>query len=635
MKDRDSPSPGERPLTFAVGAGYCFGWFHAAGGPVRRSTGVVLCRPMGYESMCSYGAYTQLAKALALAGFDVMRFDYHGTGDSCGDDADSHRVESWIESIVAATATLRQLAQVQATVMFGVRLGATLAVQAALRLGGVAGLVMWAPCLTGRAFTRELQAASLGRSPGEGAAARGIEALGYLYSSETLNDLQALDCRCPDAGIQPASRTLILGRDDMPAEGPLPAAYRESGMDTSYAVVPGYADMMTEPREAALPSETLRLLTKWLCAAHPAVVPSARPESSVGADLPLIPSWIHNGARESALRFGPQQLFGILTEPATTPWVQGRRSETAVVLLNVGGNYRTGPGRIYVRMARELAAQGYRVLRLDLAGLGDSHSADGFCLANLYSRDSTAEVRAVLDGLAACGCKSFFLLGICSGAFVAFQSALADERVTGQILLNCRLLEWGNPDDAGNWQSSMQSYYKSTDFYKRALLQPRLYARLLRGEVDVAGIVRRVAAVAGARLQRLFKPLAVRPGAEQDVFSKMHGLGARGTDTLMLMAAQDDGRDYVEYHFGRRGIRMHGNSRFRMVIVKDGDHTFSGIDDQRVVIAEIQTHLERLLQPKRPSESDGVCKVEAGENPGPPQLVKPRAAAALPDGIPG
>jgi pimeloyl-ACP methyl ester carboxylesterase len=579
---------GAIPIIFQVRGSGCFGWFHAARPPAR-GVGLVLCRPIGYESICAYGTYTQLAETLAYAGFDVVRFDYHGTGDSAGNDADPDRVSVWIASITAAVAELKRLAGVTCLALLGMRLGATLAAQAASRLGGVDSLVMWAPCASGRAFARELRAAS-----GNGSMAKSrtqsedLEALGYLYTAQTLEELEALQCQ--QFETPPAKNVLILGRDDMPGEGPLPSKYREMGIPTSYAVVPGYALMMREPRETVLAPETLGLITNWLSEMHP---PSATCSNAPKADVPVPGDIAFDGIREMPVMFGPgQSLFGILAEPAELP-ASDRRRETAILMLNVGGNYRIGPNRIYVKMARSLARLGYRALRFDLAGIGDSRTEISFSMGSLYSRDSTAEVQAAIDLLVAKGCKSFQLLGICSGSFVAFQTALIDPRVTGQILMNSRLLEREKSKDGGTWQNSMQRYYKSTNFYRRALFHPEVYRRILCGQVDVNGIARRFSAIVGARLKRSFNRLLRRALNEDSVLSLIEGLSTRGTDTLLIIAAEDDGRDYIEFHFGSGGSRMNGNSHFQMVLVEGSDHTFSGIASQQFVIATIQAHLEK------------------------------------------
>lgn len=580
-----NPAPSAVPITFRASAGLCFGWFHAARRPAR-GAGVVLCRPMGYEALCSYRTYTQLAQTLADAGFEVLRFDYHGTGDSAGGDADPDRVAAWIDSIICAADELKRLGGASHLALFGMRLGATLAVRAAMRMGGVEELVLWAPCATGRTFAREMRAANVQRATLATPHAE-LEALGCLYTAETLEQLNTLDCVEP--ARPPARRVLIIGRDDMPAEGPLPASYRGMGMDTTYTVWPGYAGMMAEPHEAVLEPATLASITGWLTSAPATPVPPAR--------IAQQPDWPDgyalDGLRELPLAFGADQsLFGILTEPAEAAPAAGH-ADTAILMLNVGGNYRIGPNRNYVKLARALAASGYRALRMDLAGVGDSRTEAGFSSRSMYRKQSTADVRAAIDCLAARGCKRFYLMGICSGSYVAFQTALVDARVDGQILMNSRLLEW-QENQEGTWQSSMQRYYKSTDFYRRALLRAHLYRRLVRGEIDVTGIAGRIWALLGARLRRTIDGLLNR--ADEGVLSKMKQLGERGTDTLMIMSVQDDGLDYVEFHLGRRGRRLRRDPHFRMVMVEDADHTFSTVASQHVVIDAVREHLDKLHQ---------------------------------------
>jgi len=579
------------PVAFDAAGSWCFGWFHRAATPAR-GVGVVLCRPIGYEAMCTYHTYTQLAETLAQAGFDALRFDYHGTGDSAGDDADADRVSAWLESTDRAIAELRRLASVSRVSLFGVRLGATLAAHAAARLGTVESLVMWAPCVSGRAFARELRAAGSSRQSPAATEPGAIEALGCLHTAQTLQDLQALDCKLAAA---PARRVLIIGRDDMPGEGPLPAHYRTLGVDTQFENWPGYSRMMVEPHAGVVEQASLNAITQWLAAAPepPTELAHVAPASATRMRMAVLP----DGVREGPFTFGARgALFGILAEPGELSGVAdaAMRRQTAVLLLNVGGNYRVGPNRIYVKMARALAARGFPALRLDLSGIGDSRDGDRTHTGSYYSLTSAADVRAAIDGLAARGCTRFYVMGVCSGSYVAFQTALADSRVTGQVLMNSRLLELRDGTGPDILQASMQRHYKSTAFYGRALMQPQVYRRLLRGEVDVRGIAARVRVLVQARIRRAMGGLFGR-APHESVLANTRRLGARGTDTLMVMGAEDDGRDYVEFHFGRQGSRLKGDPNFRMVVVDECDHTFSSVDSQRTVIREVIAHLERRL----------------------------------------
>jgi hypothetical protein len=86
---------------------------------------------------------------------------------------------------------------------------------------------------------------------------------------------------------------------------------------------------------------------------------------------------------------------------------------------------------------------------------------------------------------------------------------------------------------------------------------------------------------------------------EESVLSKMQRLCARGTDVLMLVSDADDGRDYVEFHFGPDGRRLRGHPNFRMAYVPDADHTFSRPGNQEHVLPELLRHLAQRPAPHR------------------------------------
>ncbi|MGZ5776657.1 MAG: alpha/beta fold hydrolase [Ramlibacter sp.] len=602
----DSAQPRPLCLTFDTADGWCFGWYHPPATP-GRDLAIVLCAPIGFEAISSYATQVQLAMALAQDGFPVFRFDYHGTGDSAGEPDAPGRVDAWLSSIEAAVAQARSQSGASQVAMLGIRLGATLAVEAAARIGGVDSLLLWAPCPSGRAFLREMKAG--GREQADGT----VHAMGYRYTADTAAAIGRLDATRPTGC--PARRVLVVGRDDLPAEGPLPKALRQLGAEVEFRVLPGYAAMVDEPRDGVLDADTLEAIADWFGGSAAARMRAA----SAPPPMERLQSRTTGAVRETALRCGPGgSLVGVLAEPADGA-AGDRRGQTGIVLLNVGGNYRIGPHRTYVTMARTLAAAGYQALRLDIAGLGDSPPPPGHPWANLYQRESAQDVRAAIDALARRGCREFVLMGICSGSYVAFQTALVDERIDGLVLMNSRLLEW-SPGKAGDsWQTSMQQYAKSTDFYRRAALRPEVWRRLLRGEVNVRLIARRFCALTAARLERA---LTIGPGRPESLLARMQRLCARGTDVLMLVSDADDGRDYVEFHFGPAGRRMRAHPNFRMAYVPDADHTFSRPGNQEHVLPALLRHLEQRPAPQR----------RGAANPEPATWLEPVGAAGEPMG---
>ncbi|HEX5659207.1 MAG TPA: alpha/beta fold hydrolase, partial [Polyangiales bacterium] len=371
---------------------------------------------------------------------------------------------------------------------------------------------------------------------------------------------------------------------------PLPQKWREAGVALSYAELPGFKDMMVEVHESDVAHETLQAIRDWLTVRHPVASDRAQAEGVAAVASRLTADF--DGVRETPLLFGGEhRLFGILSEPATTLSSRASRAEYAILMLNVGTNHRVGPNRLYVKMARRWASQGYRAFRFDLAGIGDSGSAAGFSALHVFDKASVSDVQRAMDALAARGCKRFIVIGLCSGAYVAFQTVLADPRVVGQVLMNPRRLV-GQEDET--LQDAMSQNFKSTQFYTKRLLDPATYLRLLKGDIDVRGIAGRMRTLATLRAQGVVDRLLRRPPAEDTMLAHLRRACGRGVDALFLVSDQDDGVDYLELQLGPKARSMAAYSNFSMQLIEGGDHTFSRVETQEHVIATVLEHLNVL-----------------------------------------
>lgn len=125
-----------------------------------------------------------------------------------------------------------------------------------------------------------------------------------------------------------------------------------------------------------------------------------------------------------------KSLIGILTRPTSDPSVR----RPAVVILNTGIVHRVGHHRMYVTMARILAAAGHHVLRFDFSGIGDSRNRDD----NLSPIAAfKADVGEAIDALtSSCGERDIVLIGLCSGADIGLQYGFDDRRIVGFVLLD-------------------------------------------------------------------------------------------------------------------------------------------------------------------------------------------------------
>ena len=379
------------PMYFGDGR-RLFGWYHGAHG-AQRDCGVVICGPLGYEELCAHRALRHWADALACSGISTLRFDYDGTGNSAGSDSDSGRVAAWISSIGEAVTELRARSGVRHVVLLGVRLGGTLAMAAAERVGADA-LILFAATITGRAYAREIRA--LGRLM-RGGAQREVEAstsaveqvAGFVVTEATMADLSALDPLAAGVGVR---RAYVVPRDDMSADTSLADRLSQSGVTVERAGLPGYTAMMVDAHESIAPRAVIDASVQWLTASYETHEPG-RASRATSRCVDLVEGMNHGGVRECAAIFSPERgLFGMLSESTNA----SARRGTGIVFANAGSVHSVGPGRLYVELAREWAARGFTVLRMDVGGVGDSETRPGGIDNHPYPDHAVEDI--------ACGC---------------------------------------------------------------------------------------------------------------------------------------------------------------------------------------------------------------------------------------
>lgn len=223
------------------------------------------------------------ARALAGAGFAVLRFDLLGCGDSAGEFSDA-TLDAWLDDVLAAVVVARQRfsqtwpEKPQAPLwLWGQRAGALLATEAASRLAEHVNLLLWQPTPNGKSvlqqFLRlESVGALLGKDTARGNArallAQGqvAEVAGYCIAPGLANGLEALRLQAP-------ARTARLEWLDMAAtadRGPSPAAqavlqaWASAGWQTRHQSVFGPSFWQTTEIEdvpALLPATVAALLS--------------------------------------------------------------------------------------------------------------------------------------------------------------------------------------------------------------------------------------------------------------------------------------------------------------------------------------------------------------------------------------
>lgn len=121
-----------------------------------RNHKVLIAHPYGPEYTRAFRNLQQLSVQLAQHGFDVIRFDYAGTGSS---DGDSERIDlsQWLDDLQAVLGAIRQESdKATAISCIGVRLGATLLSH--LDLKGTTKFVAWDPVTSGEGYMQLMDA---------------------------------------------------------------------------------------------------------------------------------------------------------------------------------------------------------------------------------------------------------------------------------------------------------------------------------------------------------------------------------------------------------------------------------------------------------------------------------------------
>jgi alpha-beta hydrolase superfamily lysophospholipase len=514
--------PPAQPFYFGPTARPLFGWYHAP--EAARGDGVVLCSPLGLDGTRAHWSYRHLAERLATAGFAVLRFDWHGTGDSAGDDGQPDRVATWVGDLHLAVEECKRRSGVRRPALVGMRVGATLAAHVAADRDDIGALVLWMPALTGAAWVTEmskLHKLYLRIVPQtESPEPDGEELLGSFASNATIADLARVDLLALPR--RPAPRILLLDEGAMRGAAELRARLTELGAEIESRRGAGQKFLLTVPHRATLPDPSIDTIVDWLRALPPgeaAVAPSTAPATPFD---------------ERPVRFRADRgLFGIVVPPREPP----PSERPAIILLNAGAVNRTGPHRLYVTLARRWAALGFTVLRVDLSGIGDSPAAEGTAENLVYPRDGLTDIAAARDfATRELGARRFIIAGLCSGADLAFQVARREGRLDGVIMMN-----------------------------------PRTFLELNLGRVEGSG-----PSTPESELASRDESLQVTAGFRQ--------ISAHDIDALLVVSQPDPGIDFVDRHAPDAMRESEGLPRFARVNIPGTDHTFTTISSQRRIV---------------------------------------------------
>jgi pimeloyl-ACP methyl ester carboxylesterase len=237
--------------------------------------------------------------------------------------------------------------------------------------------------------------------------------------------------------------------------------------------------------------------------------------------------------------FRAEHLFGVLTEPDVP------NGHAVVILPGGGGQLSLHRNRWNVRLARELALRGYRALRIDFHGMGESSGfVERLDLHDLFDEDVLAAARWLEEQ----GDHRPVLVGTCFGARSALLAGSAMDEIEGLVLISPPVRDFRFGERTSTRRSAHGMNLRR---YVLAAFRPEV----LRGLTD-AGLRRRYfafakrkVAIAWKRARGVSATPQTRPSDESATFLEpLRGAFRRGVPTLLLYGEHEDYYEEFQRH---------------------------------------------------------------------------------------
>lgn len=276
-------------------------------------------------------------------------------------------------------------------------------------------------------------------------------------------------------------------------------------------------------------------------------------------------------ASEEAIVFklGSERLVGILHD------VPG--ASTGLLFVAGGGQYRVGSHRLYVQMARELAASGFPVFRFDHRGAGDS---DGqFRGFEHITDDITAAVSTFTRLRPAV--RRIVLVGLCDGASAAAMSSNCRPEVSALILIN----PWVH-------SGALEARTRFSVYYGDRLRSKEFWTKAFTGQLEIGSSARSFFHYLKVAAMNTFGRMQADDSAHfvRKMKDRLISFGGR---TLVVLS----GRDLVAQEFKKLQSddvewRVLGEqTSLDTLELSSADHTFSSGADRRQVVQHLVTWL--------------------------------------------
>jgi pimeloyl-ACP methyl ester carboxylesterase len=293
---------------------------------------------------------------------------------------------------------------------------------------------------------------------------------------------------------------------------------------------------------------------------------------------------------ERITRFQDSRLVGIFHVPDALV----AEDLPGIVMLSPGLVHRVGPNRLYVKIARALAADGYPVLRFDFSGIGDSAPrTDSLPI----EKSTLAEAEAAIDHLIEqTGRTRVVLIGHCSGALISWATAFNDERVAGVVAISP---EGGDEAWVEFDRKQKEARYYANYYTRGALNDSGRWRRFLTGKADYASIARNL--YRGVIFNRMsafkYKRRSVRGTAAKEAEERpevraykqgLLSLAERRLPILLIHPDQSAGPEMLRALLGTTIDTMHAAGHLEISHIPASDHMFTPLAAQQNLVTIVR-----------------------------------------------
>ena len=534
----------------------------------RSDTAVLFASPWGLEEISTRKFRRLLAEELSKQGMASLRFDYPGTGDAL--DPPDFRAGSrvWEDSIVAAAEVLRS-AGYGRLIVVAQGLGTALALGAARRIPCLDGMALLAPVLSGRMYLRELSVWAKVvdgylQIEEEHRVRQGTAIAGLTMPEDVAVDIRKLDLK--QIPYRVADECLVLTHAGQTGGREFAAHLRGFGTRVEEGTFAGYQELVANPLVSRIPLDVVSEIVSW-SNRHKTVSPKEGTEAERAFAPPNPLSG--EGFEETPVRFGKgHRLYGVLCLPA------GERIGATALILGSAYDRHSGWGRLATETARRLAASGIASLRFDAANVADSPPLAGAPLLVLYDDTQQTDVSEALDYIESRKLSPAIAVGRCSGAYLAFRSALTDRRLRGLVAANPYTFYWdaAHPYDPASTPQPLKTY-------GRKIFDIGTASRLLKGEI---GVRRSLSKVGSAVQKGLWDFLGSKVGfdflktkEQKETISGFWSLLKENIEVFLIYSSKDAGLDNIVKIFRIDAPRMIGFDNARVDVVEGADHNLT------------------------------------------------------------